>query len=68
MLAHGIAETQLFVDGNKRTALVAMLAFLEVNGWRVEATDRELADWIIGLSRGITPDELATTIRERLTQ
>ena len=25
--AHGIAETQPFVDGNKRTALVAMLTF-----------------------------------------
>jgi prophage maintenance system killer protein len=28
VLAHGIAETQPFVDGNKRTALVAMLTFL----------------------------------------
>lgn len=24
-----------------------MLAFLEVNGWRVEASDPELADWIL---------------------
>lgn len=39
-LAHAIAEGQQFIDGNKRTALVAMLTFLEVNGWRVEATDR----------------------------
>src|ERR1035441_10648106 len=42
-LAHGIAEGQQFIDGNKRTALVAMLTFLEVNGLRVEASDRELA-------------------------
>jgi death-on-curing family protein len=27
VLAHGIAESQLFIDGNKRTALVAMLTF-----------------------------------------
>ena len=33
VLAHGIAETQPFVDGNKRTALVAMLTFLELNGY-----------------------------------
>ena len=32
VLAHGIAEGQSFVDGNKRLALVAMLTFLEVNG------------------------------------
>jgi death-on-curing family protein len=62
VLAHGIAETQPFVDGNKRAALVAMLAFLEINGYRVNATDRELADWIIGFSRGATPQEIAETI------
>src|ERR1700744_5654020 len=32
VLAHGIAEGQQFIDGNKRTALIAMLAFLEING------------------------------------
>jgi death on curing protein len=41
VLAHGIAEGQLFIDGNKRTALVAMLTFLEVNGFRVDAPDPE---------------------------
>ena len=29
VLAHGIAESQAFLDGNKRLALVAMLTFLE---------------------------------------
>jgi death-on-curing family protein len=47
VLAHGIAETQPFIDGNKRTALVAMLTFLELNGFAVDATDREMAQWII---------------------
>jgi len=49
-LAHGIAESQTFIDGNKRLALIAMLTFLEANGFEVEASDRELAAWIIGLS------------------
>jgi prophage maintenance system killer protein len=52
VLAHGIAEGQQFIDGNKRMALIAMLAFLEVNGCRVEASDPELADWILSFSRG----------------
>lgn len=43
VLAHGIAKTQPFIDGNKRAALVAMLTFLEINGARLQATDRELA-------------------------
>ena len=68
MLAHGIAEAQPFVGGNKRTALVAMLTFLEINGYRVEATDRELADWIIGFSRGTTPEQTAVLIRPRLAK
>ena len=66
VLAHGIAESQAFIDGNKRLALVSMLTFLEVNGFEVSATDPELADWIIGLSAGTTPEELAELIRLRL--
>jgi death-on-curing protein len=66
VLAHGIAESQCFIDGNKRLALVAMLTFLEVNGYALEATDPELADWIISLSVGTTPEQLADTLRERM--
>jgi hypothetical protein len=35
-------------------ALVAMLTFLEANGYRVQAPDPELADWMIGLSGEFT--------------
>jgi len=65
-LAHGVAESQAFIDGNKRSALVLMLTFLEINGYEIKATDPELADWIIGLSAGTTPEELAGLIRSRL--
>lgn len=44
-----------------------MLTFLEINGYRVEATDRELADWIISFSAGARPRQVAETLRERLT-
>jgi death on curing protein len=66
VLAHGIAESQPFLDGNKRLALVAMLTFLEANGYRVDATDPELADWIIRLSADLTPEQLAEAVRPRL--
>ena len=52
MLAHGLAEGQAFIDGNKRLALIAMLTFLELNGCRLPLPDSELADMIIGLSAG----------------
>lgn len=66
VLAHGIAEGQPFIDANKRLALVALLTFLDVNGYRVLISDRELADWIISLSAGTTPDELAERIRSAM--
>lgn len=66
MLAHGIAETQPFLDANKRTALIAMLTCFELNGFTLEATDRELADWIISFSGGVPPATVADCLRQRL--
>lgn len=66
VLAHGIAESQAFLDGNKRLALVALLTFLEANGYRLEATDPELAGWIIDLSATLTPEQLAEAIQPHL--
>jgi prophage maintenance system killer protein len=43
-----------------------MLAFLEINGFEVEASDPELAAWILSLSAAATPKELAKLIRARL--
>lgn len=66
VLAHGIAETQPFIDGNKRTALVAMLTFLELNGFTVDATDSELANWILSFSSEVDPATVADILRDRL--
>jgi death-on-curing protein len=66
VLAQGIAEGQPFIDGNKRTALVAMLTFLEINGWGVEASDPELADWILSFSASAAPEAVATLLRPAL--
>lgn len=66
VLAHGIAESQAFIDANKRLALVAMLTFLELNGYRVEALDPDLADWILSFSAGTTPRQLAPLVRDAM--
>jgi death-on-curing protein len=66
VVAHGIAEGQPFLDGNKRLALVVMLTFAQLNGYRIDASDPELADWIIRLSLDLTPEQLADLIRARL--
>lgn len=63
VLAHGIAEGQLFVDGNKRTALAALRLFLLANGFDVEATQAEKAQWILDLSDDLNEDGLAARLR-----
>ena len=68
VLAHGIAEGQLFIDANKRTALAALRTFLRLNGWEVVANQEERADWILSLSRGSTPEELAERLRTVLVR
>jgi death-on-curing protein len=66
VLAHGIAESQAFIDANKRLALVAMLTFLELNGYRVEAPDPDLAEWILSFSAGTTPQQLVPSVRDAI--
>ena len=66
VLAHGIAESQCFIDGNKRTALIAMLVFLEINGWRVEAPDPVLAEWILSFSAGASPEDVAGLVKSTM--
>lgn len=62
-LAHGIAEGQPFLEGNKRIGLIALRTFLAINGYDVTASQEERADWMISLSRGTTVEELADRIR-----
>ncbi|MDP9350293.1 MAG: Fic family protein [Chloroflexota bacterium] len=70
LLAHGIAEGQYFLEGNKRTPLVCLTAFLGLNAYRLTAPQAERFRWMVGLSRGGDPDvvveELAGRIRESL--
>lgn len=68
VLAHGIAESQLFIDGNKRTAMMAMLTFLDVNGWQVTADDVTLAGWILDLAHGLSAEDLAGRLRDALVE
>ena len=39
-----IAEAQAFIDGNKRSAAIAMEAFLILNGYELRMSDDEIAD------------------------
>ena len=47
-LGYSLISNHAFVDGNKRIGIYVMLAFLEMNGIRIQCTDEELVH--IGLS------------------
>lgn len=66
VLAHGIAEGQPFIDGNKRTTLVALYAFLEANGYRLAMAEDRLAALMLELSAGLTVEGLAERIAAAL--
>ncbi len=47
-----VAKNHPFIDGNKRTALAAALAFLWVNDHEVEADEDELTELTMGVAAG----------------
>lgn len=49
-----LSEGQPFMDGNKRTAALALTVFLYLNGYELyEASETELADMLIDLGGGV---------------
>lgn len=67
--AYGIARNHPFVDGNKRTAFVACLLFLRLNGRDIDATQEQKYETFIKLASGLlTVDELAAWIEQRVVK
>nr|AIA17032.1 death-on-curing family protein [uncultured bacterium] len=63
--AYGIARNHPFLDGNKRTAFVAMELFLMKNGMLLTASDDDVVLTFLKLAAGeISEEELAAWIRQ----
>ncbi|RZJ01073.1 MAG: type II toxin-antitoxin system death-on-curing family toxin [Brevundimonas sp.] len=61
----GLAKNHAFVDGNKRAAFLGVGVFLELNGWRLTATDEGATTTFYGLASGeVGEDALAAWIRD----
>lgn len=66
--AFGLAKNHPFVDGNKRTALVALETFLVLNGFELNASDGECVMAILRLAAGeLNEAALAAWIRRSTT-
>jgi death on curing protein len=54
--ALGIAQNHPFIDGNKRTAFVAMEVFLRLNGYQFTVGDAEAVVMTLAMAAGELPD------------
>jgi len=62
--AHGIVKNHLFLDGNKRSGLMAAALFLEANGQQFHAPEEEAVLQTLALAAGETgADEYAAWLR-----
>jgi death-on-curing protein len=65
----GLAKNHPFVDGNKRTALVAVELFLILNGWTLTANDAGCVITMLNLASGdATEAQFAGWIRANIAR
>ena len=65
--AYGIARNHPFIDGNKRTALVASFTFLYLNGCLVDTTQVENVRVFLELASGtLSEDQLSGWFKSNL--
>jgi death on curing protein len=64
-LLHSLARNHALVDGNKRLALAAVIAFYGVNGYRLTLTNDEAYDLVIDVAAGNldSVDDIAARLR-----
>ena len=67
--AFGIARNHPFIDGNKRTALVACRVFIILNGHQLVATPTEKYLTFLNLADGsLSEEDLAEWLRKNIVQ
>lgn len=63
----GIVKNHPFVDGNKRTGILAATAFLGLNGVQVAFDEAMIVTMVVGLVAGeITDDDVADWLRSSI--
>ncbi len=64
-----ICKNQLFIDGNKRIALVAIDTFRQKNGYEISASEKDVYEVMIKLaSREITKAEFTGWLEANISK
>ena len=65
--AFGLVRNHPYRDGNKRIGFLAMVTFLGMNGYELEATDGDVVAEIVALADGsVSEESLAEWIRQHV--
>lgn len=60
-----LAKYHVFVDGNKRTALAATVRFLQLNSYKLKATNREIEEFMVRvIVKKLTVPAIATWLKK----
>ena len=66
-LLHSLVLNHAFIDGNKRTAVLATLVFVDLNGYVVQWDQNEALDFILRLAKHqVDLDGVTTFLSERM--
>jgi death-on-curing protein len=66
-LITSIARNHALLDGNKRTAWVLTVAFLNINGWDLDMTQDEKFNLVLAVAQGsLELDEIASVFATHL--
>lgn len=67
LYALAIARNHPFIDGNKRTAYVALEAFVHLNGCRFPVSDAEAVVTMLAMAAGeLTDEEFTAWVRQNV--
>jgi len=68
-LLHSIAHNQALIDGNKRLALAAVIAFYGLNGGRLTLTNDQAYDLVMSVAAGqLDTVDAITAVLQHATQ
>ncbi len=57
-LFHSLSRNHAFVDGNKRTSVLATILFLQLNGYKVTWDETEALNFVLKIAQGETDWEI----------
>lgn len=64
-LVHSLLRNHAFVDGNKRTSMFSIMTFLELNGYKFDAKQKDVVDYALKIeNEKLSVEEIAGWLKK----